>query len=86
MHAMMCSGFDIVEVLPLHEIERATTVEMIRYGYPFIRVHWIFDLAVRLTDRPSDPLRGVIGGIVKGPEEIAVGVDAMSVLLTTSLG
>ena len=85
MHAIMCSGFDIVKVLSLHEIERATAVKMIRYGYPFIRVHWIFDFAVRLTDRTSDPLRGVIGGIVKGPEEIAVGVNAMSGLFTTSL-
>ena len=59
---------------------------MIRYGYPFVGVHWIFDFAVRLTDRTFDPLRGVIGGIVKGPEEIAVGVDAMSRLITNSLG
>ena len=86
MHAIMCSGFDIVKVLSLHEIERATAVKMIRYGYPFVGVHWIFDFAVRLTDRTFDPLRGVIGGIVKGPEEIAVGVDAMSWLFTSSLG
>ncbi len=34
MHAILCSGFDVVKVLPLHEVERATAVEMIRYGYP----------------------------------------------------
>jgi len=38
MHAVLCSRFDVVKVLPLHEIERAATVEMIRYGYPFAGV------------------------------------------------
>ena len=55
MHAIRRSGFDVVKVLPLHEIERATAVEMIRYGYPLVRVHWIFDLTVRLANRTSDP-------------------------------
>ena len=26
MHAIVCSGFDVVKVLPLHEVERATAV------------------------------------------------------------
>ena len=34
VHAILRGGFDIVKVLPLHEVERATAVEMIRYGYP----------------------------------------------------
>ena len=55
MHAIRRSGFDVVKVLPLHEVERATAVEMIRYGYPLVRVHWIFDLTVRLANRSSDP-------------------------------
>jgi hypothetical protein len=55
MHAIRRSGFDVVKVLPLHEIERATAVEMIRYGYPLVRVPWIFDLTVRLANRTSDP-------------------------------
>jgi hypothetical protein len=75
MHAILCRGFDVVKALPLHEVERAAAVEMIRYGYPFVRVHWIFDLTVRLTNRTSDPWRGFLGGIMKRPEEIAVGVD-----------
>ena len=41
-------------------------------------------LTVRLTNRTSDPCRGFLGGIVKCPEEIAVGVDAMSGLITAS--
>jgi hypothetical protein len=84
MHAIPCSGFDVVKVLPLHEVKRATTVEMIRYGYPFVGVHWIFDFTVRLTNCTSDLRGGFLGGIVKHPEEIAVGVDAMSGLITTS--
>ena len=55
MHAIRRSGFDVVKVLPLHEVERATAVEMIRYGYPLVRVHWIFDLTVRLANHTSDP-------------------------------
>ncbi len=39
MYAILSSGFDVVKVLPLHEVERATAVEMIRDGYPFARVH-----------------------------------------------
>ncbi len=34
MHAILCSRFDVVKVLPLHEVERATAVAMIRYGCP----------------------------------------------------
>ena len=68
----------------MHEVERATAVEMIRYGYPFVRVHWIFDFTVRLTNRTSDPCRGFLGRIVKRPEDITVGVDAMSRLITAS--
>ncbi len=49
-----------------------------------VRVHWIFDFTVRLTNRTSDPCGGFLGGIVKCPEEIAVGVDAMSGLITAS--
>ena len=86
MHAILCGRFDVVKVLPLHEVERAAAVEMIRYGYPFVGVHWIFDLTLRFTNRPSDPWRGFLGGIVKRPEELAVGVDAMSGLDKTSLG
>jgi len=84
MHAIPCSGFDVVKVLPLHEVERATTVEMIRYGYPFVGVRWIFDFTIRLTNCTSDLRGGFLGGIVKRPEEFAVGVDAMSGLFTAS--
>ncbi len=84
MHVVLCSGFDVVKVLPLHEVKRAAAVKMIRDGYPFVRVHWIFDFTVRLTNRASDPWRGFLGGIAKRPEEIAVGVDAMSGLITAS--
>ena len=59
---------------------------MIRYGYPFVRVHWIFYFPIRLANRTSDPRRGFVGGIVQGSEEITVGVDAMSGLITDSLG
>jgi len=62
-----------VKVLPLHEVERAAAVEMIRYGYPFAGVHRIFDLTVRFANRVSDPWRRFLDGIVKRPEEIAVG-------------
>jgi hypothetical protein len=85
MHAILCSGFDVVKVLPLHEVGRAAAVEMIPYGYPFVRVHWIFDLTVHFTNRTSDPCEGFLGGIVKRPEEIAVCVDAVSELIKTSL-
>ncbi len=86
MHAIPCSGFDVVKVLSLHEVERATAVKMIRYGYPFVRVHWIFDFTVRLTNCTSDLCGGFLGGIVKRPEELAVGVDAMSRFIIASLG
>ncbi len=85
MHAVLCSGFDVVKVLPLHEVERATAVEMIRYGYSFVRVHWVFDLTVRFTNRTSDPCEGFLGGIVKRSEEIAVCVNAVSGLIKNSL-
>ena len=64
MHAIVCSRFDIVKVLPLHEVERVTAVEMIRYGYPFVRVQWIFDLTVRFANCTSDPWRRLLDGIV----------------------
>ena len=48
MHAILCSWFDVVKVLPLHEVERVAAVEMIRYGYPFVRVRWVFDFAKRI--------------------------------------
>jgi hypothetical protein len=79
VHAILHGRFDVVKVLPLHEVERATAaVEMIRYGYPFAGVNRIFDLTVRFANRASDPWRRFLGGIVKHPEEIAVGADAMS--------
>ena len=84
MHAVLCRGFDIVKVLPLHEVERATAVKMIRYGYPFGRVHWIFDFSKRLADRTSDPRRRFFGGIVQGPKEVAGCVDPVSGLVTAS--
>ena len=87
MHAIRRSGIDVVKVLPLHEVKRATAVEMIRYGYPFVGVHWIFDFTVRLTNCTSDLRGGFLGGIVKRPEEIAIGVDAVRGLDTAaSLG
>jgi hypothetical protein len=73
-----------VKVLPLHEVERAAAVEMIRYSYPFVRVHWVFDLTVRFTNRASDPCGVFLDGIVKHPEEIAVCVDAVSGLIKNS--
>ncbi len=84
MHAILCSWFDVVKVLPLHEVERAAAVEMISYGYPFVRVRWVFDLTVRFTNRTSDPCGGFLGGIVKRPEELAVCVDAVSGLIKNS--
>ncbi len=84
VHAILYGGFDVVKVLPLHEVERATAVEMIRYGYPFAGVHRIFDLTVRFANRASDPWSRFLDGIVKHPEEITVGVDAMSWLVTAS--
>ena len=81
MHAVLCSRFDVVKVLPLHEIERAATVEMIRYGYPFARVRWVFSFAVRFANRTSDPCGEFLDGIVKRPEELAVCVDAVSWLI-----
>ena len=84
MQAVLCCGFDIVKVLSLHEVERATAVKMIRYGYPFGRVHWIFDFSKRLADRTSDPRRRFFGGIVQGPKEVAGCVDPVGGLVTTS--
>ena len=85
MHAILRGGFDIVKVSPLHEVERAAAVEMIRYGYPFAWVNRIFDLTVRFANRASDPWRRFLGGIVKHPKDIAIGADAMSWLVTASL-
>ena len=55
-----------------------TTVEMIRYGYPFARVRWVFNFAVPFANRTSDPCGEFLDGIVKHPEEVAVGANAMS--------
>jgi hypothetical protein len=82
MHAVLCCRFDIVKVLPLHEVERATAVKMILYGYPFGRVRWIFDFQKRLENRTSNPQRRFFSGIVKGPEEVAGCVDYVSGLVT----
>jgi hypothetical protein len=64
MHAIVSGGLDVVKVLPLHEVERATAVEMIRYGYPFVRVQRIFDFTVRFANCTSDPWRRLLDGIV----------------------
>ena len=69
MHAVLRGGFDIVKALPLHEVERAAAVEVIRYGYPFAGVHRIFDLTVRFANRASNPWRRFLDGIVKRPEK-----------------
>jgi hypothetical protein len=74
-----------VKVLPLHEVKRATVVKVVRYGYPFIRIHRIFDFSIRFANRTSDPQRGFSGGIVKRPEEIADCVDRMSGLITAGV-
>ena len=84
MHAILCSGFDVVKVLPLHEVECAAAVEMIRYGYPFVRVRWVFDLVVRFANRTSDPCGGFLDGVMKRPEELAVCVDPICELYTAS--
>ena len=84
MHAVLCRWFDIVKVLPLNEVERATAVKMIRYGYRFGRVHWIFDFSKRLADRTSNPCRRFFGGIVQSPKEVAGCVDPVSGLVTAS--
>jgi hypothetical protein len=76
-----CSWFDVVKVLPLHEVERAAAVEMIRYGYPFVRIRWVFDLSVRFANRTSDPCGGILDVIMKRPEELAVCLDTVSGLI-----
>ncbi len=85
MHAVLRGGFDIVKVLPLHEVERAAAVEVIRYGYPFAGAQRIFDLTVRFANRASDLWGWFLGGIVKHPEEVAVGADAVSWVVSASL-
>ncbi len=85
MHAILCSGLDIVKVLPLHEVERVTAVKMVRYGYPFVRIHRIFDISVRFANRASDPQRGFFGGIVQRSEGIAGCVDPMDGLVTAGV-
>jgi hypothetical protein len=82
MHAILCSGLDVVKVLPLHEVERATAVKVVRYGYPFVRIHRIFDFSIRFTNRASDPQRSVFSGAMQRPEEIAGCVDPMAGLVT----
>jgi hypothetical protein len=60
---------------------------MIRNGYPFVRVQWIFDLTVRFANCTSDPWGRLVDVIVQRPEKIAVCVDAVSRLITdASLG
>ncbi len=86
MHAIMRGGFDVVKVLPLHEVERATAVKMIRYSYLFVRIPWIFDFTVGFANRTSNPRRRFLGWIVKSPKEIAASVDPMSGLITASFG
>ncbi len=76
--------FDLVKILPLHEVQRATAVKMIRYGYPFGRVRWIFDFPKRLADRTSNPQRRFFSEIVKGQEEFVGCVDPVSELITAS--
>ena len=85
MHAVLRGGFDIVKVLPLHEVERAAAVEVIRYGYPFAGVHRIFDLTVRFANRASDPWGRFFGRIVEHPEEVAVGANAMSWVVSANM-
>ncbi len=86
MYAILCSGLDVVKVLPLHEVKRATAVKVVRYGYPFIRwIHWIFDFSIRFANRASDPQRSLFGRIVKRPEEIAGCVDPMGGLVTAGV-
>jgi hypothetical protein len=84
MHAVLCCRFDIVKVLPLHEVKRATAVKMMRYGYPFGRVRRIFDFPKHPANRTSNPQGRFFGGIEKGPEEVAACVDPVSGLVTTS--
>ncbi len=78
MHAILCSRLDVVKVLPLHEVKRATAVKVVRYGYPFVRIHRIFDFPKRFANRVSDPQRSFFGGIMKRPEEIVGCVDSMA--------
>ena len=91
MHAVLFSGLDVVKVLPLHEVKRATAVKVVRYGNPFARIHRIFDFSIRFANRTSDPQRSFFGGIVQRLEEIvqrleeiASCVDPMSGLYTAS--
>ncbi len=85
MHAILCSGLDVVKVLPLHEVERATAVKVMRYGNPFVRIHRIFDFSICLANRASDPQRGFFGGIMQSPEEVASCVDPMGGLVTAGV-
>ncbi len=84
MHAVLGSWFDVVKVFPLHEIKRATAVKVIRYGGPLIRVHGIFDLPIRFAYRTSNSQWRFFGGIVQHPQEVAVCVDPMCELVTSS--
>jgi hypothetical protein len=51
MHAVLCSGLDVVKVLPLYEVKRATAVKVVRYGYPFVGIHRVFDFSIRFANR-----------------------------------
>ncbi len=70
-----------MKVLPLHEVKRAAAVKVVRYGYPFVRIHQIFDFSIRFANRASDPQRSFFGGIVQS--QIAGCVDPMGGLVTT---
>ncbi len=85
MYAILCSGLDVVKVLPLHEVKRATAVKVVRYGYPFVRIHRIFDFSIRFANRASDPQRGFFGGTMQSPEEVAGCVDPMGGLVTAGV-
>ncbi len=85
MHAILCSWFNVVKVLPLHEVKHATAVKVVRYGYPYIRIHRIFDFPIRFANRLLDPQRSFFGGIVKRPNKIAGCVDPMSGLITAGV-
>ncbi len=85
MHAILCSGFDVVKVLPLHEVKRATAVKVVRYGYPFVRIHRVLDFSICLANRASDSQWSFLGGIVQHPEEIAGCVDPMGGLVTAGV-
>jgi hypothetical protein len=84
MHTILCSGFDVVKVLPLHEVKCALAVKVVRYGYPFVRIHRILDFSICLANRASDSQWSFLGGIMQSPKEVAGGVDPMCGLYTAN--